>query len=195
MNGIQEPSAAPASSGFQPQIAPAPPFPPLHPSGAYAPRATGDPRRRSAILAGLLSVMPGLGQVYVGYYVRGFVHAIVVGSLISMLAARNVDEGGMPFVGIFLAFFWLYNIIDAARKASLVNLALEGIGTVDLPEDFKAPGFGGSIAAGLLLVIVGSIFLSKTLFGMSLAWIEDWWPAAPILFGLYLLVRGIQHSK
>jgi hypothetical protein len=27
---------------------------------------------------------------------------------------------------------------------------------------------------------------------MSLVWVKDWWPVAPILFGAYLLVRGIQ---
>lgn len=168
---------------------------------AYAPplaaRGIHDPRRKSPIVAGLLSFVPGLGQVYVGYYARGFIHALVIGSIISILSSRLFVEGGpIPLFALFMVFFWLYNVIDAARKASLVNLALDGVGTMDLPQDFPTPGLRGSIAVGLLLIVGGSIFLSNTLFDISLRWLEDWWPAAGILLGIYLLGRGLlERSK
>ncbi len=155
-----------------------------------------DPRRKSPILAGLLSLMPGLGQVYIGYYLRGFVNIIVIGSIISLFAGDVVQRGGIPLFAMFMVFFWLYNIVDAARKASIVNLALDGVGTMDLPQDFPTPGLRGSIVAGALLIVVGSVFLANTLFGISLDWLEDWWPAAPILLGVYLLGRGlVERSK
>ena len=39
-----------------------------------------DPRSKSPALAAILSMMPGLGQVYIGYYQRGFVHILVIAS-------------------------------------------------------------------------------------------------------------------
>ncbi|MDH3284752.1 MAG: hypothetical protein OEQ13_08420, partial [Acidobacteriota bacterium] len=128
---------------------------------------------------------------YVGYYPRGFTHALVVASLITLLASGNVS-GLEPLLGLFLGFFWLYNIIDAGRRAALYNQTLAGIESIELPSDFKMPGIGGSIAGGLVLLVGGFVLLANTLFGVSLAWVADWWPAAAILFGAYLLVKGIR---
>src|SRR6266540_2183744 len=82
-----------------------------------------DTRSKSPALAAVLSMMPGLGQVYVGYYQRGFVHAAVIATLITILASGSVERLS-PLFGLFMSFFWLYNIIDAARRASLYHDAL-----------------------------------------------------------------------
>jgi hypothetical protein len=148
-----------------------------------------DPRRKSPLFASFLSMMPGLGQVYVGYYQRGFIHAIVVSSLIALLSA---DLGPLtPLAALFLAFFWLYNIVDAGRRALLYNEALAGRSGIELPEDFKTPALRGSIPGGLAIAAVGGVLLSHTLFGVPLDWINDWWPAALILFGVYLVARSV----
>ena len=150
---------------------------------------TGDPRRKSPLFASGLSLMPGLGQVYVGYYQRGFIHAIVVSALIAMLSA---DLGPLtPLAALFLAFFWLYNIVDAGRRAMLFNETLAGRTGIELPQDFATPGLGGSIPGGLTLAAVGGVLLAHTRFGMPLDWVRDWWPAALILFGIYLVGRSI----
>ena len=96
---------------------------------------------------------------------------------------------------IFMAFFWLYNIIDAARRASLYNQVLAGNPAIDLPEDFKMPKTGGTIFGGACLVGIGFILLLHTRFDMSLDWMEEWWPVAPIIFGAFLLVRAIQDRQ
>lgn len=184
MNGTEsnvQPTAAPPPAGtWQPPVASA---------------TRPDPRRKTPLLASLLSVMPGLGQVYTGYYVRGFVHALVVAFCIMALA--NISYGNEtvigPLFGIFLAFFWLYNIIDAGRRAALYNMYLDGMEEIEPPEDFafKMPSLGGSVFGGVVMILFGAIALSYTLFGISLAWLEDWWPVAPIALGLYLVIRSI----
>lgn len=163
-----------------PQQNPAPPAP-----------YTRDPRQKTPFLAGLLSVVPGLGQVYVGYYQRGFIHAVVTATLISFLAATNIGAL-VPLAAVFLGFFWLYNIVDASRRASLYNQALAGMSNVELPEDFKAPGFRGSVAGGLAIAALGLILLLHTRFGVPLDWVEEWWPAALILAGAYLVWKAWQ---
>lgn len=172
------------------QTPPHPQTPPL----AAAPFRMRDARSKSPAFAAILSAMPGLGQVYVGYYQRGFVHAGVVAGLITILASGAVPKL-IPLLALFMAFFWLYNIIDAARRASLYNDALAGNPSIDLPEDFKAPGIRGSIFGGATLVAVGFVMLLHTRFGVSLDWVEYWWPVAPMIFGAYLLGRAIMERK
>ncbi len=154
---------------------------------AYPPE---DSRQKSPVLAGVLSLMPGLGQVYVGYYPQGFIHILVVGSLIALLD-RGVGRLE-PLCGIFLAFFWLYNIVDAWRRATLYNLALAGLGPQELPEAVRVPETRGSLIGGGILIVFGAVLLAHTRFGMSLIWVETWWPMAFILVGTYLVYKAIK---
>lgn len=153
-----------------------------------------DPRAKSATLAAVLSLMPGLGQVYVGYYPRGFVHVVVVAGIISILSASHGDPY-VPLLAIFMVFFWLYNIIDAARLASLYNQALSGGHEPDLPAGFKLPGMGGSILGGAVLIAAGFILLLHTRWGIRLDWVEEWWPVFPMLLGAYLLGKAIIERR
>jgi len=161
---------------------------------AYAPPpAVGmrDPRVKSPVLAAVLSLMPGLGQVYVGYYPRGFVHIVVIAGIISVLASSNGEPGYLPLLAMFMAFFWLYNVIDAARLASLYNQALAGGREPALPEGFKSPGMGGSIVGGVILMAAGFAVLLHTRWGVDLEWVEEWWPVFPMLFGAYLVGKAL----
>jgi len=154
-----------------------------------------DPRRKSPILACVLSAMPGLGQVYVGYYQRGFLHIAVVGGVIALLAGNQLPRQLDPLLGLFLPFFWLYNIIDAGRRAAFYNTAVSGGDAPEMPGDMALPHGGGSLAGGLALVVVGLALLLNTRFDVSLAWVEDWWPLAPALFGVYLVGRWIVERR
>jgi hypothetical protein len=136
--------------------------------------------------------MPGLGQVYIGYYKQGFIHVAIAAGTIAGLNA-GLPGAFYPLLGIFLAFFWLYNIIDAGRRAAFYNQALDGVAGVEMPTDMSLPSPGGSLAGGVVLIIVGFIVLSHTALDFSLAWLEEWWPVAPILFGIYLVYRGMQE--
>ena len=152
-------------------------------------------------------MLPGIGQVYVGYYKLGFVHNVVFGSTIMLLSLEV--EAIVPLLGIFLAFFYVYNIVDAGRRAAFYNLALEGVvasssspilsrvSGIELPDEMnvKLPSFGGSVAGGLMLMGLGVVLLSNTLFGLSLDWLEDWWPIAPIILGAYLFGKAVQERR
>lgn len=149
--------------------------------------------RRSPLLACVLSIVPGLGQVYCGYYQIGFLHAIVISVLLTVLAWGRLGPATALF-SVFMAFFWLYNMIDAGRRATLVNEALAGRGNFELPQDFTAPGLRGSLVGGAILIVVGLLLLARTLFGVSLEWLGDWWPVAIVLFGGYLIFKARQEK-
>jgi hypothetical protein len=141
-------------------------------------------------VAALLSLAPGLGQVYVGYYLQGFLHIAVVLSLIT-LGVTEVLGPATPAVGFFVAFFWLYNIVDAGRRAAFYNQAIQGESDLPLPGSLPTAGSGGSVLFGLGLLVVGAVLLSNTAFGLSLQWVEAWWPLAPMAIGAYLLGRSL----
>lgn len=179
----------------QPQ-APAPPVQPDTVSQAPVAQPASlanEARRRSPFLAAVLSTMPGLGQVYLGYYQLGFVHVVVFAGILALLAAGDLGPL-IPLASVFLGFFWLYNVVDAARRAVLVNEALAGRSNIELPEDYAAPGLKGSVLGGAILVLVGLVLLSRTLFGVSLEWLENWWPVAIVLFGAFLIYKAKSDS-
>jgi hypothetical protein len=150
-----------------------------------------DPRRKSPVLAGLLSLMPGLGQTYVGYYQLGFIHIMVFVTTIFCLA--NV-ESVAPLLGPFLGFFVIYNIIDAARRAAYYNYALEGIGDIPLP-DTRVGGPGSYIVGGLVLMALGILIFLNTRYGYSLEWLEEWWPIGLVAVGVWLLINGFRRRE
>jgi hypothetical protein len=137
--------------------------------------------RKSPFLAGLLSLLPGLGQVYVGYYVSGFVNVVIVGATITALNSMEGHHGsGEPFLGIFLAFFWLFNIIDAVRKANLYNLYQ--LGEKERPAPTDSP-----LVGGIVLVVAGLLFAAKFTFGLDMDWLQQVWPLALLIGGAYLI--------
>jgi hypothetical protein len=135
--------------------------------------------RKSPALAGVLSIMPGLGQIYVGYYITGFIYTLVVSGIISTLNSR-FGRGMEPFLGTFLAFFWMFNIIDAVRKAHLYNLYSMGEREEPLPTDSPLVG-------GVVLLIAGALFTLKITFGLEMDWLAQAWPLALIVAGIYLV--------
>ncbi|HJV48073.1 MAG TPA: hypothetical protein VJ549_02240 [Geothrix sp.] len=153
-----------------------------------------DPRYKSPIVAAILSAMPGLGQVFLGYTRLGFMHAGTVAVLVCLMSSNRL---GMlePAVGIFMAFFWLYNMVDAYRRAVLLNEAISRLETPELPDGFGAVSFGGRLALGVGLIFVGLLALLNLRFNLSLAWLDQWWPAGLVLLGLYLVVRAVRDRR
>jgi hypothetical protein len=181
-----------------PVAAHVPPPPPAQAAAYATAPAVARPglHRKSPGLACLLALMPGVGQIYVGYYKLGFIHNIIFGSTIAFLTSVRGPSPLLPVMGIFLAFFSVYNIVDAGRRATLYNLALDGMEGIELPDMNTAmPSFGGSLGGGMALIILGVILLANTRFGMTLDWVEEWWPLAPILFGVYLLAKALQERR
>ena len=196
---IPEPAPAPAAGPAAPAPPTAPPAavhaghaPYAAPAGAAAGR-----QRKSPVLAGLLSLMPGAGQIYVGYYKLGFIHNIIFGMNIAFLAAASPFSRLLPAASIFLAFFVIYNIVDASRRATCYNLALDGVEGIELPSlnDASLPfqNLRGSVGGGVILIAVGAILLSNTLLGIPLDWLAAWWPVAPLGLGVHLLAKGLKE--
>jgi len=185
-----EPGYAPPLPVPEPTPEPAPQ--PVRP-GFVGQRQPFDPRDKSPRLAAAMSIVPGLGQLYIGYYVRGFVTAATFILLIYM--ANLVGTDVAPVFGFSAAFVWMFNIIDAGRTAALYNHSMAGAQSIELPENFTLPAQRGSLLGGVLLALFGLIALSNTALGFRLDWLDVWWPLLPVGLGVYLVVRGMSERS
>ena len=103
----QEHVPAPAAAGpaSSPYTAPAPPpAPPIPDSGS------------SPGLAFLLGLIPGVGAIYNGQYVKGLIHVVILGLLISIVSSDAA--GGMePLFGMLIGVWVFYMAFEAYHTA------------------------------------------------------------------------------
>ena len=72
--------------------------------------------KRSPAAAFWLSLLPGVGHVYVGQPTKGLVLIVSVASAIYL-----ATEGAGAFIGIIIPFLWIFSMIDAHRSAVELN--------------------------------------------------------------------------
>ncbi|HET8715827.1 MAG TPA: hypothetical protein VFM16_08375 [Holophagaceae bacterium] len=151
-----------------------------------------DPRLKAPILAGLLSLMPGLGQAYLGFNRLALIHGITAATFVALMSTNRLGDL-TPFVGFLMFFFWLYNLVDAHRRALWVNeRLLRAEPETELEDGLGTMTPGAKAGFGLAFLAFGTMSLLATRFGVSFAWLARWWPAAFILLGLWLLLKALK---
>ena len=158
---------------------------PALPAAAAAPSVL----RKNPGLAALLSLFPGMGNVYNGLYLRGITFFLVIASLIGI-----VNTGRYPLFGLAIAFFWLFNVIDAYRQATLINYGYaQDLGLLDLPRHPRASQ--GGLAAGVLLTLIGLFAAVDQYFDVRLDWLFDLWPFALVVAGAWLIWSALRDRR
>ncbi|MBK6899555.1 MAG: hypothetical protein IPH09_09900 [bacterium] len=177
----------PAFTPDSPHAPPPPPVPPVY--------TRRDLPLKSAPFAVILSVlMPGLGYVYLGYFRQAVTTVVIFASLITALASGAAD-GIEPLFGIFLAFFYFYQLVDAGRRATMFNQALEAGYAGGVPADFALPDAGGMLFGGMVLLAIGVVALLNTVLDVELEWLKDWWPVGLIIAGGWLVARSRREKR
>jgi hypothetical protein len=116
-------------------------------------------------VAGILGAIPlGLGAVYCGQYAKGLAHlGIFVLAIVGF--SYDLPWQGYTAIGIFLGFFWVYQILDAVRTAKAIQSGeptpdpfglAQTFSTGDKVETAKVP------AAAAILIGLGVLFLLHT---------------------------------
>lgn len=130
-------------------------------------------------LAGFLGIIPGLGAVYNGEYVKALVHVLIFAGLIATLDSGELN-GMEPFFGIALAAFCVYMPIEAYKtaRAKAEGRATGGV----LGQKSNAP------IGPLLLIGVGVLFLLHQFVWFDLGRIFRFgWPLVLIVIGGWML--------
>jgi hypothetical protein len=148
-------------------------------------------------LAGILSLLPGMGAVYCAQYAKGLAHFLIfVGIIVGL------THGILPvFLGIGLAFFYVYQIIDAVRTAHAVQAGMPVPDPFGLASTFSAvdprPATGYATApvspepakiptAAVILIGLGVLFLLQTAGVFSFDF-DRIWPLILIGLGAWLI--------
>ena len=163
-------------SVFCPEHAPAP---------EPAPRASqpvSQPGTPSPGLAFVLGLIPGVGAVYNGQYVKGLVHVIVLGTLISLVQSAGSLEA---LFGLLIGLWFFYMAFEAYHTA---NRRLHGLPVDEFSSliPLRAPK-SSSVAGPVALMLLGGLFLVMTTRPEWMREILRWWPVVLIVAGAYML--------
>jgi hypothetical protein len=149
---------------------------------------------KSPALAGLLSMFPGLGHLYLGLYQRAFAFAGAFIVSISFSAHGRAET----FFGPMIAFVWFFAIIDAVRQAKAINRGYVAAGGYAPSAQLRRAEGTASLTWGVILVGLGAIWLLDryNLLDRLLDAVPDWGgPVAFILLGLVLILTHVKRKR
>ena len=135
-------------------------------------------------LAFVLGWIPGVGAIYNGQYLKGLVHAIIFGLLISLL---NSTEGtsGEPFLAMMMCAFVFYMAFEAYHTAKKRQM---GVPVEEWSSLVDRPGHATRAPIGpIILIVIGVLFLLDTLHLIEFREIGRFWPVLLIVVGAYML--------
>jgi hypothetical protein len=140
------------------------------------------PFQTSPGLAFLLGCIPlGVGAIYNGQYLKGLIHALIFGLLVSLSA--HGGGVGEPLAGILLAAFVFYMPFEAYHTARRRQLGIQ----VDEWSSIL-PRKGGQASIGpIILILIGVAFLLDSLHIIDFWAFERFWP---VLWPVLLIVVG-----
>jgi hypothetical protein len=142
----------------------------------------------AGILAGVFPF--GVGAVYTGQYAKGLAHLAIFALLVAGCNVGNSEA--LPVIcGFGIAFFIVYQIIDAVRTARAIQAGLPAPDPYGLAATF---GAGTKVETNkipigaVVLILLGVIFLLHTM-GLELG-LDRFWPLILIGIGGWLFVRN-----
>jgi TM2 domain-containing membrane protein YozV len=160
-------------------------------------------------LAALLGMIPGVGAMYNGQFVKAFIHVVIFAMLI---VALSHARGALPvFFSLMLAAFWFYMVIEAyqtARARQVGQAAPDFLGLDRIFGVHEHPPAGATISTGgmttpgqspqqtsshpsapmgpIILVALGGLFL---LSNLGMIHVDRMWPLILIGIGLWIAYK------
>ena len=182
-----------ARTASAPPYAPAPYPDALYPTTPMTPVAaspyTAPVGHGSPAAAVFLGMIPGVGAIYNGQYAKGLIHAVVFGILVTIVSGSHSVLD--PLLGILIAVWWFYMVLEAHHTARNRKLGLpvdEFSSLVSLHGNRSGVPVGATV-----LIALGMLLLLDTTGLVPLEYIIRYWPAGLIVLGLYMLYSRIGH--
>jgi cell wall-active antibiotic response 4TMS protein YvqF/B-box zinc finger protein len=146
-------------------------------------------------VAGILGAIPfGVGAVYNGQYAKGLAHLFIFVMLI--YGANHSNRWDFVF-GIGIAFFVIYQIIDAVRTAKALQIGQSAPDPLGLGQAFSmGERFdSGKIPVGAVVLIgLGVLFLLHTM-GIIENGLDRFWPLILIFLGGWMFYRNSERAR
>ena len=134
-----------------------------------------------------LGLIPAVGAIYNGEFVKAAIHILVFGILVSLSEATDA-----PLFGLASAAFFFYMPFEAYYTAKKRQLSAQGI-ALETPIDRLQQQFGSirdrELWGGIALVVIGGLYLLGNFNVFDLHQIARFWPAALVVIGVWLLKK------
>ena len=145
-------------------------------------------RKSSPFIATFLSLfVPGLGAAYNGQTSKAIVHFAIFASFFQMAV---ITDGGAFFI-LGVCGMWLFAAVDACRTAQLTRAGL----APDAEEDaISRQLYGNPVAWGITLLVLGGLFLSRTVLGVQFP-VRRALPVALVVLGAYILYDYLKRHR
>jgi TM2 domain-containing membrane protein YozV len=144
-------------------------------------------------LAFLLGLIPGVGAIYNGQYVKGLVHVVILGILISIVSSGEAAGGLEPLFGMMIGVWVFYMAFEAYHTAKKRQIGQS-------VDEFSSlvPLRGGQTThfpvAPAVLIAVGLLFLLHNMDIIRISQLLRYWPIALIALGAYMLYERVSPS-
>ena len=143
----------------------------------YPPPPPNQDRKSNATKAALCGIIPGVGAVYNLDYMKAVVH-------LAAFSGLCVFAEGNGIFGLFAFVFYVFTIFDAYRSALEPQKKREFS-----PDQINMPLWG------LLLIVLGVVFLLDSLDAISLRSITRFWPLVLVFLGCYMVFQYFLTDK
>jgi TM2 domain-containing membrane protein YozV len=152
--------------------------------GAMPKQVVGGTNPGAAFALGLI---PGVGAIYNGEFVKAAIHILIFGTLVSLS-----DATGAALFGLASAAFYFYMPFEAYYTAKKRMLGAQGV-MLETPIDRLQQQFGSmkdrELWGGIALVVIGGLYLLGNLDVFDLHRIARLWPLLLVVIGVWLLKK------
>jgi hypothetical protein len=146
------------------------------------------PVKTSPGLAFLLGWIPGVGAIYNGQYLKGLVHAVIFGLLISLISSTE-NSSGQPLLVMMLVGFIFYMPFEAYHTAKKRQM---GVRVDEWSSLLSQSRYTGRAPVGpVVLILIGVVFLLDSLHLIEFREIGRFWPVILIVVGAYMLYSRV----
>jgi hypothetical protein len=152
----------------------------------YKRTLTPEYRSINPVASAWLALIPFLGAIYNGTYIRALSQFLGMALLILFFDAA--DLGPLGALGSLL--FYVYTIIDAYRVATRMKAGI----LTDNPPDLVL-GPRTKMFYGIGLVVLGVLFLFQNFELFDFDWLRRFWPLLLVGAGGYLVWKGFEKLR
>ena len=152
----------------------------------------GQGRSKNPYLASALALFPGAGHIYNGLYMRAVSFFLIIATMIGL--AGSQEDATAALFGFAVAFFWIFNVLDSYRQATLINLGLVHDLGLENAASVPKPGQSG-IAAGILMFAIGLFATVDRFFAIDLQWVLELWPLALMAAGAWVAWSSVKERR
>jgi hypothetical protein len=137
----------------------------------------------------VLGLIPGVGAIYNGEFLKAAIHVLIFGTLVSL---HNATTVGRPLLGLINAAFYFYMPFEAYYTAKKRMLKTQGV-DLETPIDRLQQEFEGvehrELWGGVLLIVIGALFLLGNLDVFEMASVARFWPVVLVVLGIWMLKK------